>query len=199
MSYKSVVFKDILSKFETDKFRNYCIDLLEARDDLNYFIPASTTLKYHNATQCQPGGQIKHEIMVATVINYMLELEFIRQDCNSPKIRDCMRIAACLHDCKKTNGGKYTVHEHPILGAEFILNTKVEHDVEPLYKKFIAEMIASHSGQWRISERSNVILPEISSTASFLLHLADYLSSRSDIDMIYSDEVNNLINNITNL
>lgn len=199
MSYKSEVFKEVLAGFETCKFRDYCIDLLEARDDLNYSIPSSTSLKYHNATQCQPGGQIKHEIMVGTIMNYMLGLEYLQVKFDHIEQRECMRIAACLHDCKKTNGGKYTVHEHPVLGAEFIKNIVVEHDIEQKYKDYISKLIASHSGQWATSNRSGVELPKPDSDARFFVHLADYLSSRSNLDMIYSDEVNNLINNITKL
>lgn len=195
MSYKSEIFRDILDQFETESFKNFCIDLLEARDDLNYHIPSSTSYKYHNKTQCQPGGQIYHELMVATIMNYILSLEYIQCKYTDPKQRDCMRIAACMHDCKKTNGGKFTVHEHPILGAEFVETVNVEHQVDPKFRKYIGQLIKCHMGQWFDSKKSDVLLPKPVKDDEFLLHLCDLLGSRSNLDMIYSDEVKDLVNN----
>lgn len=194
MSYKSDIFKDVLSMLEVEEMRLFCIDLLEKRDELNYTIPSSTSYKYHNKTQCQPGGQILHELMVATVMNYILGLEYIQNKFPKKLQRDCMRIAAIMHDCCKTNGGQYTVHEHPILGGRFIEDCEVEHDIDTKLKKYINRLIQSHSGQWATSNRSSVILPKPENDAQFFIHLADYLSSRVNIDMTYPSEIYDLIN-----
>lgn len=193
MSYKSDIFKDVLNEFETEEMRDYCIDLLEMRDEINYSIPSSTSLKYHNATQCKPGGQILHELMVATIMNYLLGLDYLREKFANPKQRDCLRIAAVMHDCKKTNGTKFTVHEHPVLGAEFVEYAKTEHNIDGAYKTYIGNLIKSHSGQWIDSKRSSVVLPKPSRDDEFLVHLCDYLSSRSNLDMIYSDEIKTMV------
>lgn len=194
MSYKSEIFKDILEQFETEELKNFCIDLLEKRPDENYTIPSSTSLKYHNETQCQSGGQIKHELMACTIMNYLLGLEYMKEKYPKPKQRDSLRIAMLMHDCCKTNGGKYTVHEHPILSGKFVEECEVEHDIKLQLKQYISRLIASHSGEWTTSNRSSVVLPKPETDDQFLIHLCDYLSSRSNLDMIYSDEVNKMIN-----
>lgn len=193
MSYKSEIFKEVLEEFEVNEMKQFCIDLLEKRDQLNYIIPSSTSLKYHNATQCQPGGQILHELMVAKVMNYLLGLEYLQNKYPKPKQRDCLRIAVIMHDCCKTNGGQYTVHEHPLLGGKFVEECEVEHDIDIKLKKYINRLIQSHSGQWTTSNRSETVLPKPETDDQFLIHLCDYLSSRSDIDMTYSQEVKDLI------
>lgn len=189
MSYKSDLFKDVLDCFETEELKLFCIDLLEKRSEINYQIPSSTSNKYHNKTQCLPGGQIYHEIMVGTIMNYLLGLDYLKAKFSQPKKRDCLRIAAIMHDCCKTNGGKYTVHEHPILGGEFVENCEVEHDINPKLKAYISRLIKSHSGQWVESKKSKVVLPTPDNDEQFLVHLCDYLGSRSNIDMLYSNEL----------
>ena len=193
MSYKSEIFNEALNCFECEDMKLFCTDLLEARSDINYHIPSSTSMKYHNATQCQPGGQILHEIMVVTVMNYLLGLEYLQKKYSKPKQRDCFRIAAIMHDCCKTNGGQYTVHEHHILGGQFIENCKVEHDIDIKLKQYINRLIQSHSGQWISSNQSDVVLPKPENDAQFLIHLCDYLSSRSNIDMTYSSDILELV------
>lgn len=194
MSYKSEIFKEALNQFEVEEMKLFCIDLLEKRDALNYHIPSSTSFKYHNVTQCQPGGQIYHELMVIKVMNYLLGLEYLKNKYPKSKQRDCLRIAAIMHDCMKTDGGQYTVHEHPILGGRFVEECEVEHDIDVRLKKYINRLIQSHSGEWVTSNRSSVILPKPETDDQFLVHLCDYLSSRSDIDMTYPQEIKNLIN-----
>ena len=194
MSYKSEIFKDILAQFETEELKNFCIDLLEKRSDENYVIMSSTSGKYHNASQCQPGGQIRHELMVSTICNYLLGLEYLQNKWSKPKQRDSLRIAAIMHDCCKTNGGKYTVHEHPILSGEFVENCEVEHDIKPQLKQYISRLIASHSGSWTTSKKSSVVLPKPETDDQFFIHLCDYLSSRADLDMTYSEEITKMIN-----
>lgn len=193
MSYKSEIFADILKQFECDDMRIFCTELLEKRDELNYSIPSSTSYKYHNKTQCQPGGQILHELMVATMMNYLLGLEYIQEKFPQPKKRDCMRIAAIMHDCMKTNGGQFTVHEHPILGSVFVEECEVEHPIKFELRVYIGRLIQSHSGQWVDSKRSTLVLPKPENDEQFFVHLCDYFSSRANIDMIYTPEVLDLV------
>lgn len=197
MSIKSEIFKDVLARFETEHIKEYCIDMIEQIPDYIFKIPSSTSLKYHNATQCQPGGQIYHMLMVANIMNYILELDYIKKTIFPANFRDYIRCAAILHDALKCGKeqNEYSLHEHPVLTAEWVRNTKVEHD-ENISKNVIAELIETHSGEWRESKRSDVVLPELKTLHQFLVHLADYLGSRADLDMIYSDEIKSLVEKI---
>lgn len=191
MSKKTEVFKSVLDKFETDEMKSYCIDMIELIDDSIFKIPASTTYKYHNKTQCSYGGQCYHVLMASTIMNYILELDYVKENfIKFPKQRDCMRTAILLHDAIKTGKeyGNYTVFEHPVLAKEWVRTTNVNHDVDDNIKEYIGNLIVSHSGQWNKSNRSEMILPTPSNNEEFIVHLCDYLGSRANLDMIYDEE-----------
>ena len=182
------VFRSVLESFENESMRLYCIDMIKLMPDYNFTMPSSTTLKYHNATQCRPGGQSYHVIMVATIMNYILSLEYTKEKYPDPVQRDCLRIAAILHDAQKTEGGQYTAHTHPLSAAEWIKATETDHDIDARQKKYIARLIASHSGEWTTSKKSNEVLPKPVTDAQMLVHICDILGSRSNLDMIYTDD-----------
>ena len=184
---KSSIFEDFLNTFETDEIREYCRDMIEQAPDYIWTIPASTSMKYHNATQCQPGGQLYHILMACEIMNYILGLEYIKNKFSQPKKRDCMRTAICLHDMIKCglDGGQYTVHEHPVLAQKWVEETTVEHDIDSRLKKYIGRLIASHSGEWTSSNRSTTVLPSVENDEQFITHLCDYLGSRANLDMVF--------------
>ena len=188
---KKKVFKEYLDTFESDEMRDYCSDMIEEIPDYIFSIPSSTSLKYHNKTQCQPHGQIYHILMFGEIMNYILGLEYVQERIPTPKERDCFRCTAIFHDAIKcgTSGSRYTVHEHPLLAGEWVRNTTVEHDIDDSSKEYIARLCESHSGQWTTTKRSSVVLPKPENDEQFLVHLCDYLASRSNIDMTYSDGV----------
>ena len=189
---KIAPFEKLLEKFETDQIRDYCRDMIELIGDDIFTMPSSTSLKYHNATQCQPHGQLYHILMFAEIMNYMLGLKYIKENvCMDPTQRDLMRCTPIFHDALKcgTNGSKYTVHEHPMLAGEWVRTTTVEHDIPQKMKDWLAKLCESHSGEWTTSKKSAVVLPEPRTTCEFMVHLSDYLSSRANIDMIYDDDV----------
>lgn len=187
---KVKVFEGLLNKFETDEIRNYCTDMIKEIPDYIFTIPSSTSFKYHNKTQCQPHGQIFHILMFAEVMNYVLGLEYVKEKTNERQ-RDCLRCTPIFHDAIKCglNGSRYTVHEHPILAGEWVRNTSVEHDVDADTKAYIARLCESHSGEWTSTKRSKTVLPKPENDEQFFVHMCDYLASRSNLDMTYSDEV----------
>lgn len=182
------VFGSVLESFENENMKLYCIDMIKLMPDYNFTMPSSTTLKYHNATQCQPGGQSYHVIMVATIMNYILSLEYVKEKYSDSVQRDCLRIAAILHDAQKTEGGKYTTHTHPVAAQKWVEETSVEHDIDKRLKRYIAWLIASHSGEWSTSNKSDVVLPKPKRDDQMLVHICDILGSRSNLDMIYTDD-----------
>lgn len=185
---KTDVFKSVLDRFETESLKAYCMDMINLMPDYHFSMPSSTSLKYHNATQCQPGGQSYHVIMVATIMNYILDLEYMKTKYPDPIQRDSLRVAAILHDAHKTEGGQYTTHTHPIAAQKWVEETSVEHDINKRLKRYIAWLIASHSGEWSTSNKSDVVLPKPKGDDQMLVHICDILGSRSNLDMIYTDE-----------
>ena len=195
---KSDVFDKFLNSFETDELREYCRDMIEKSPNYIWSIPSSTSYKYHNKTQCQPGGQLYHILMACEIMNYILGLKYIKEKWDKPKQRDCFRTGICLHDMLKCGLNEheplFTQHEHPVWCSDWIEKTEVEHDIDNKLKKYIGRLVASHSGEWVSSNRTSIILPEVENDEQFLIHLCDYLGSRSNIDMIYDEETINAIN-----
>lgn len=187
---KVKVFEGLLNKFETDEIRDYCADMIKEIPDYIFTIPSSTSFKYHNKTQCQPHGQIFHILMFAEVMNYVLGLEYVKEKTNERQ-RDCLRCTPIFHDAIKCglNSSQYTVHEHPMLAGEWVRNTSVEHDVDADTKAYIARLCESHSGEWTSTKRSKTVLPKPENDEQFFVHMCDYLASRSNLDMTYSDDV----------
>lgn len=194
---KVKVFGGLLNKFETDEIRDYCADMIKEIPDYIFTIPSSTSFKYHNKTQCQPHGQIFHILMFAEVMNYVLGLEYVKEKTNERQ-RDCLRCTPIFHDAIKCglNGSQYTVHEHPMLAGEWVRNTSVEHDVDVDTKAYIARLCESHSGEWTSTKRSKTVLPKPENDEQFFVHMCDYLASRSNLDMTYSDDVLAVLNNV---
>lgn len=194
---KIKIFEGLLNKFETDEIRDYCADMIKEIPDYIFTIPSSTSFKYHNKTQCQPHGQIFHILMFAEVMNYVLGLEYVKEKTNERQ-RDCLRCTPIFHDAIKCglNGSQYTVHEHPMLAGEWVRNTSVEHDVDTDTKVYIARLCESHSGEWTSTKRSKTVLPKPENDEQFFVHMCDYLASRSNLDMTYSDDVLAILNNI---
>ena len=194
---KVKVFEGLLNKFETDEIRDYCADMIKEIPDYIFTIPSSTSFKYHNKTQCQPHGQIFHILMFAEVMNYVLGLEYVKEKTNERQ-RDCLRCTPIFHDAIKCglNGSQYTVHEHPMLAGEWVRNTSVEHDVDADTKAYIARLCESHSGEWTSTNRSKTVLPKPENDEQFFVHMCDYLASRSNLDMTYSDDVLAILNNV---
>ena len=204
---KKEVFKVLLDKFETEEVRLYCEDMIEQIPDYIFDMPSSTTGKHHNKTQCLPHGQIYHIIMFGTIANYRLGLKYNKEKkFPNPRIRDAIRCAAIFHDALKCGDGasQYTVHEHPLLAAEWVRTANVEHNIDAELKETIANMCGAHSGEWTTARRgSKTVLPEPQNETEIFVHECDYLASRSDIDMpipeylteIFSESDANAVNN----
>jgi len=192
---KRKIFEIAANNFETDNIKNYFLDMCEEIPDYIFLIPASTSMKYHNATQCQKFGQLYHEYMFASIMEHRLRLKSNREKYPTPEIRDCMRCVPFFHDAIKCglNGSKYTVQDHPMLAAEWVRTTKVNHNISDEHKEMIACMCESHSGEWNKSRAGKEIMPEPRNDMEFFIHECDILSSRNDIDMIIPKELKEVL------
>lgn len=192
---KISLFKEALDKFETEEVKVFCSELIELMPEDAIVCSSSSTGKYHNAHQCKIFGNLYHTLMLCEIGNYLLELEHNQEKFPNPNERDCIRLAMCLHDSVKYgwNGAQYTQFTHPLMAAEFIKTAEVEHPIPKQGREYCADLVSSHSGQWNTSNRSKTVLPKPETEAQKLVHECDYLSSRSNIDMIYSDELDDTI------
>lgn len=195
---KQLVFEPLLKDFETEMLSSYFKDMVAEIPDYIFTIPSSTSGKYHNRTQCEKYGQIYHGYMFASILNHRLRLKRNREKYSTPEIRDCMRCVPVFHDAIKCgwNGSQYTVQDHPMLAAEWVRTTQVEHDISDEYKEMIACMCEAHSGEWNKSKSGKVIMPEPRNDMEFFIHECDILSSRADLDMIIPDELKDILSGV---
>jgi len=193
---KRKVFSRLESNFETSLIKEYFFEMVEHIPDYIFTMPSSTSGKFHNETQCKTYGQLYHVFMFASVLEHRLRLKWNKERFSSPEIRDCMRCVPVFHDAVKCgwNGSKYTVQDHPMLAAEWVRGTKVENDIPNELKEMIADMCEAHSGEWNKSRTGKEIMPEPRNEMEFFIHECDILSSRSDIDWIIPDDLNEMLN-----
>lgn len=192
---KQNIFKPFLEQFETEQFKNYFMDMVELIPDYVFYMPASTSGKFHNATQCQKYGQLYHVYMFNSILNHRLRLKGNKEKFSSPEERDAMRCIPAFHDAIKcgTGSSTYTVQDHPVLAKKWVLESTVEHDIPMEYKNMIADMCESHSGEWNKSRSGKVIMSEPRNDREFFIHECDILSSRCDLDYIIPADLRNII------
>lgn len=192
---KRKIFELLTGQFETEEFKNYYLDMVEHIPDYIFTMPSSTSGKYHNATQCQVYGQLYHIFMFHSILEHRLRLKGNKEKFSTPQERDAMRCVPAFHDAVKCgwNGSQYTVANHPVLAAQWVLDTKVEHDIPAEWKNCIAAMCESHSGEWNKDRSGNVIMAEPRNEREFFIHECDILASRADLDWIISDDLKRVL------
>lgn len=184
------IFESLLDTFENEdikKFTESCIDTIPS-----YFweVGASSTGKYHPAYALGKLGLARHTCALVRFLNHMLSIDCIKNDFSSRE-RDLMRVAGIMHDSMKSGTdedyarSKYTKFEHPILAANNIRKMSGLPDDEI---ELIATTIESHMGQWATDKRSKTVLPTPENKYQKLVHLADYLASRKDIEVLFDEE-----------
>jgi len=134
-------------------------------------IPASSSGKYHPNYCLGEGGCLRHTIAAVKLLNHMLSLAMMQKSC-TPLQRDKMRAAMIMHDTFKQGDGieGHTVQGHEIIAADAFNAFMGSPSTD------IGTLISTHMGQW--GERKPANLQE------FFVHLADYLASRKDIEVI---------------
>lgn len=184
------IFESLLDTFENEdikKFTESCIDTIPS-----YFweVGASSTGKYHPSYALGELGLARHTCALVRFLNHMLSIDCIKNDFSSRE-RDLMRVAGIMHDSMKSGTdedyarSKYTKFEHPILAANNIRKMSGLPDDEI---ELIATTIESHMGQWNTDRRSKTVLPTPENKYQKLVHLADYLASRKDIEVLFGEE-----------
>ena len=159
----------------------------------NYFfeVPAASSGKFHSVLECGFGGLVYHTRSVAKVANYLVNLQQYKSKLNEVE-RDCVICAALLHDCLKhdwENKTGFSVHQHPVLAAEFVkTDERLNGIVSDEIRAMIGDAVASHSGEWTTSKRSKIVLPSPQTLVQELVHLSDYIASRSDIHILFEGE-----------
>jgi hypothetical protein len=184
------LFNKELDYFNIEDFKEFIKQAIVLLPDYFFEVPASSSGQFHSALESGFGGLVYHTKAVAKVANYLVNLEQYKNKLNEVE-RDCVVCAALLHDCLKhgwENKTGFSIHEHPVLAGEFVkTDERLDDILSEEIRLIIGDAIASHSGEWTTSKRSKTILPSPQTLLQELVHLSDYIASRSDIHILFED------------
>lgn len=185
---KANIFVPLLDSFENEDIKNFAQECIEIIPDYFWEVGASSTGKYHPQYALGELGLARHTCALVRFLNHILNIDCFKNEYTSRE-RDLLRVAGIMHDSRKSGDdeafskNKFTKFDHPILAANeirTIIGFIPENEVE-----FVAQAIETHMGQWNTDKRSSVILPLPTNKYQKFLHLADYLASRKDIEVLF--------------
>ena len=185
MNNKTLFLKEV-EKINDTKLKKAAKQMIKDLPEYFWTIPASSSGKYHPKCDLGEGGLVRHSIMVCTTaIDLVISEMFVR---DNEVNRDVARVAALFHDSWK-NGtvneegqyGNHTVHEHPMIAANFVKRHLIEAKVDDLKIEMICGAIYTHMGKWCTSKYSSIALSKPRTDFEKLIHIADYVASRKYI------------------
>jgi len=185
-----MILDEILNTFENEKYRKVAEKWAENAPDYWHKVPASSSGKYHPSYALGDGGLVRHTTALIRILNHMMSVESVENQYTSRE-RDLLRLAGLVHDMWKSGTqedyekSKYTRFNHPLIAAEHVRNMN---DLPKDDLEFIAHAVEAHMGQWCEDKRNpDVVLPKPNDKYQIILHLADYLASRKDIEMKFDE------------
>lgn len=190
---KISLFEKEIAYMEIENIKDFFKQAITLVPDYFFEVPAASSGKFHSVLECGFGGLVYHTRSVAKIANYLVNLQQYKTKLNEVE-KDCVICAALLHDCLKhdwENKTGFSVHQHPALAADFVkTDNRLDGIVDDEIRAIIGDAVASHSGEWTTSKRSKVVLPSPQNLAQELVHLSDYIASRSDIHILFEGEDN---------
>ncbi|AGR47064.1 hypothetical protein SHANETTE_170 [Bacillus phage Shanette] len=161
---------------------------LQNAPDYFWYVPASSSGKYHPKSSLGLAGLVRHVKAVFRISEELLEHKLYSPF--SDKEKDMIRVAVLLHDClKQGKAGTHTVAEHPLLVREALNPLKSEVDsigsvkaIEETWS-LVCDMIETHMGIWNTDKEGKEIMDIPKTKAQLHVHMCDYLASRKYIEV----------------
>lgn len=188
---KEEIFNEVLETFENEDIKEFAEKCIKSAPKYFYEVPASSSLRYHPSYACTtPLGLAKHSVALVRLLNHMFGVESIANQFTSRE-RDLLRVAGITHDMMKSGTqeeyehNKYTKFDHPLKATEFVreLSTLNKEETD-----LLCSVISTHMGAFNTDKRHpNIILPKPTDKYQIIVHLADYLASRKDIEMKFDN------------
>ena len=183
------IFDSVLNTFENDDIKTFAKKCIDEAPEYFFSVPASSSGKYHPNYALNDGGLARHTVALVRILNHMFEVESVANQFTSRE-RDLLRCAGIAHDMMKSGtqedyeNSKWTKFDHPILAAKKVWS--ISDGLDKKEKELICKAIMSHMGQWNTDKRNpNIVLPKPESKYQIIIHLADYLASRKDIEILF--------------
>lgn len=197
------LFSMELSWIQNSALRSMVEIVLRELPDYFFHVPASSSGKYHPAYTLGEGGLVRHTKAAVHILKHLfdadVDLYYMNMDSENPELYtkeqfddECL-AAMILHDSMKWGkqeveegqNDRHTLFEHPILSAMNLMETAERYEYRDMAQiNRIASMISTHMGRWTVSRYSTQVLPspDLGSWGNKLVHIADYMASRKDIE-----------------
>ena len=188
------LFKNELSCIKSDIHRVVAETCLELAPDYYYFVPASSSGKYHPISSLGMHGLVRHVKSVFWIAEDLLAHPTLYKDFSDAE-KDDIRVAILLHDtCKQgvSDSGEHTVTEHPLLVRK-ALQPYTDEDLatgDPTIKTIaemwdrICSLIETHMGPWVTDKKSGKdLLSPPETPGQLFVHMCDYIASRKIINV----------------
>lgn len=191
---KSKIFASLIETFENDDIKEFAVQCIETIPDYFWEVGASSTAKYHPQYALGELGLARHTCALVRILNHVFSVDCWKNEFTSRE-RDLIRVAGIMHDSRKSGDSadyaksKFTKFTHPLLAAE-VIRSMENAPISAEEIELVATTMEAHMGQWNTDKRSSVVLPTPENKCQKILHLADYLASRKDIELLFGDNEN---------
>lgn len=174
------LFDNELDFIQSEDVKNLAKDILKNAHNYFFYVPASSTGKYHPEYTTGEHGLALHTKALMCFLKRFVEVECCPL---SEREKDLLFVAGLAHDTEKlgNNENGFTVYEHPILAADKIRSYKGSGIILDSELDYIAEAVEAHMGQWNTDRSGNAILPKPTTPAQIYVHMSDYFASRKEI------------------
>lgn len=185
------VFQAELKEIKTENIRKYTeLAIQNVLPEYFFYVPASSTGKYHPEYAVGTGGLVRHTKAMAKIAIDVLNLEYLKY---TQEEKDLILTGCILHDGRKSGAeedkSEFTRADHPLLMANALIESDCLRNIIPAEaENFLFDIISSHMGQWNTDYKTKKeILPKPETSAEFFTHLFDYLASRKYLTVTFDD------------
>ena len=175
---------DEINTIPVDDIKEFGLKLLEDAPEYFFIVPASSSGKYHPKIDLGDGGLVRHSIAVKRMLGHILE---VNPENLTDRQKNLLELGALFHDCMKSGTQEeyeknpHTKFLHPAFASLLIMDRSYKYEFPYNDAIFVANAVTSHMGKW--NSQGNTVLPLPETPAQMVLHLADYLVSRKDVNM----------------
>lgn len=181
------IFNKEISYIKDEKIKRSLITMLDLLPDYFYEVPASSTGKYHPEFTLGDGGLVRHSKAAVRIAYELLQNPSINNFTDEEK--DLILFALTVHDGLKSGKEKqkYTVFDHPILMANYVIESKDKLELTDSQIDLISRCIRTHMGPWTTDYNGNEILEPPKDKYQRFVHMCDYLASRKFLNINFTN------------
>jgi len=187
------VFEREFNMIGDSALRNFAEHVLEQVEPYFFFVPSSSTKKYHSKQSNVVGSE---ECTGGLVNHTKSTVYFADRLCRgydiTGKDRDIIIIACVYHDCLKFSKPmqRWTTKDHDKEGADFVYRVYKQGNFPDVDKEDVVKIckaISWHFGRFTTEDRRKKF-PEEYTTSELIVHLADLVSASKEVNLEFLEQ-----------